>query len=93
MVDDRLGLFLGGDGEDVLAAGHLGGVLRLHPAVERTDRGQALVAGRRAVVPVGWSQFRNPVMAAVSMHSRVSFSGGMDLSSRKKAIRSLNVSR
>ena len=39
------------------------------------------------------SQSKNPVMAAASMQSRVSFSGGMDLSSRKKTISSLNVSR
>ena len=39
------------------------------------------------------SQFRNPVMAAASMRSRVSLSGGMDLTSLKKAISSLNVSR
>ena len=31
VVDARVGLFLGGDGEDVLAAGHPGGVLGLHP--------------------------------------------------------------
>ena len=39
MVHGRVGLFLGGDGENVLAAGHLGRVLRLHPPVERADRG------------------------------------------------------
>jgi hypothetical protein len=51
VVDGRLRPSFGGDGEDVLAAGHAGGVLRLHPPVERADRGQALIAGRRAVVP------------------------------------------
>ncbi len=39
------------------------------------------------------SQFRNPAMAASSMRSRVSLSGGMDLTSLKKAISSLNASR
>jgi len=39
------------------------------------------------------SQFRNPVMAAASMRSRVSLPGGIDLSSRNQEIRSLNVSR
>jgi hypothetical protein len=39
------------------------------------------------------SQSRNPVIAAASMRSRVSLSGGMDLPSRKKAISSLKVSR
>jgi len=53
MVDVRVGLFLGGDGEDVLVAGHPGGVLGLHPRAERADRGQPLVARRRAVVPAG----------------------------------------
>jgi len=45
-------LFLGGDGEDVLPAGHPGRVLGLHPRGERADRGQPLVAGRDAVAPV-----------------------------------------
>jgi len=53
VVDRRLGCPLHGDGEDVLAAGHPGGVLGLHPPVERADRGQALIAGRGAVVPAG----------------------------------------
>jgi len=39
------------------------------------------------------SQFRNSVMAAGSMRSRVSLPGGMDLPSRKKTISSLKVSR
>ena len=39
VVDGRLRLPFGGDGEDVLAGGHPGGVLRLYPAVERADRG------------------------------------------------------
>ena len=45
-------LLLGGDGEDVLPAGHPGRVLGLHPRGERADRGQPLVAGRDAVAPV-----------------------------------------
>jgi hypothetical protein len=53
VVHARLRLFLGGDGENVLAAGHPGRVLGLQPPVERADRGQALVAGRDAVVPFG----------------------------------------
>jgi len=53
VMDGRLGLLLGGDGEDVLAAGQAGGVLRLQPSVERADCGQPLVAGRGAVVPAG----------------------------------------
>jgi len=53
VVDGRLALFLGWDGEDVLAAGQLRGILRLQPSRERADRGEALVAGRQAVVPVG----------------------------------------
>jgi hypothetical protein len=43
VVDARAGLLLGGDGEDVLVAGHPGGVLGLHPGAERADRGQSLV--------------------------------------------------
>src|ERR1700691_1661722 len=39
------------------------------------------------------SQFRNPVMAAASMWSRVSLSGAMDRPSLKKAISSRKVSR
>ena len=83
VVHVRADLFLGGDGEDVLVAGHPGRVLGLHPGAERADRGQALVARRRAVAPAGSSQSRNPVMAAASTRSRVSLPGGMDLSSRK----------
>src|SRR5262249_43929811 len=51
VADGGAVLFLGGYGEDVLPAGHPGRVLGLHPRAERADRGQALVAGRDAVVP------------------------------------------
>src|ERR1039457_240993 len=51
VTDGRAGLFLGGDGEGGLAAGHPGWGLRLQPRAERADRGQPLVAGRDAVVP------------------------------------------
>ena len=60
MVHARLGLLLGRDGENVLAAGHPGRVLRLHPPVERADRGQALVPGRHAVVPAGLEPVQEP---------------------------------
>ena len=75
VVHVRVVVFLGGDREDVLVAGHPGRVLGLHPRAERTDRGQALVARRRAVAPAGSSQSRNPVMAAASTQSRVSLLG------------------
>jgi hypothetical protein len=52
VADGRVVLLLDGDGEDVLPAGHPGRVLGLHPRAERADRGQPLVAGRGAVVPV-----------------------------------------
>lgn len=32
----------------------------MHPAVERADRGQALIAGRRAVVPAGLQPVQEP---------------------------------
>ncbi len=51
--DGRLVVLARGDREDVLAARHPRRVLRLHPAEERADRGQSLVARRRAVVPAG----------------------------------------
>jgi hypothetical protein len=60
VVDGGLGLFLGGDGEDVLAAGQLGGVLGLQPPAERADRREALVAGRHAVVPAGLQPVQEP---------------------------------
>jgi len=60
VVDGWLGLFLGGDGEDVLAAGQLGGVLGLQPPGERVDRREALVAGRSAVVPVDLQPVQEP---------------------------------
>jgi hypothetical protein len=60
VVHDRLGLLFGGDGEDVLAAGHPGRVLGLHPPVERADRCQPLVAGRDAVVPAGLKPVQEP---------------------------------
>ena len=56
----RFAVLLGRDGENVLAAGHLGRVLRLHPPVERTDHGQALVPGRDAVVPAGLEPVQEP---------------------------------
>jgi hypothetical protein len=59
-VDGWLGLFLGGDGEDVLAAGQLGGVLGLQPPGERVDRREALVAGRSAVVPADLQPVQEP---------------------------------
>jgi hypothetical protein len=49
--DGRVVLLLGGDGGDVLPAGHPGRVLGLHPRGERADRGEPLVACRDAVVP------------------------------------------
>src|SRR5450755_2907975 len=57
VIDVRAGLFLGGDGEDVLVAGHPGWILGVHPRAERADRGQALVARRRAVVPADLEPF------------------------------------
>ena len=58
VIDGRAGLFLGGDGEDVLVAGHPGWIFGLHPRAERADRGQPLVAGRDAVVPFGFQPSR-----------------------------------
>src|SRR5262249_59109277 len=60
VVDGWLGLSLGGDGEDVLAAGQQCGVLGLQPPGERGDRGQALVASRRAVVSAGLPPVQEP---------------------------------
>ena len=51
--DGRLVVFARGDREDVLAARHPRGILGLHPAEERADRGQPLVARCRAVVSAG----------------------------------------
>ncbi len=60
VMDGWLGLSLGGDGEDVLAAGQQCGVLGLQPPVERGDRGQALVASRGAVVSAGLQPVQEP---------------------------------
>ena len=56
----RLVMLAGGNREDVLAARHAGRVLGLHPGEKRVDRGQALVAGRRAVVPAGSQPVQEP---------------------------------
>jgi hypothetical protein len=50
--DRRLVVLARRDREDVLAARHPRRVLGLQPAVERADRGQALVARRGTVVPL-----------------------------------------
>jgi hypothetical protein len=60
VVHARPGLFLGRDGENVLAGGHPGRVLGLQPPEDRADRGQALVAGRDAVVPFGLQPVQEP---------------------------------
>lgn len=60
VIDARLGLAFGGDGKDVLTAGHSGRLLGLQPPEERADRGQALVAGRDAVVPFGFQPVEEP---------------------------------
>ena len=60
VVHARPGLLLGGDGENVLAAGHPGRVLGLQPPEKRADRCQALVAGRDAVVPFGLEPVEEP---------------------------------
>ena len=58
--DGRPVVFAGRDREDVLAARHAGRVLGLHPGEERVDRGQPLVARRRAVVPAGAQPVEEP---------------------------------
>jgi hypothetical protein len=69
VVDGRLRLPFGGDGEDVLAGGHPGGVLRLHPPVERADRGQALVASTRCCA--GWPAAGRPVLPMCSHQRKI----------------------
>jgi hypothetical protein len=48
----------------------------LQRAVERADRDEPLVARRRAVVPLVRSHAMNAVIAALSISSSVSRSGG-----------------
>jgi hypothetical protein len=60
VADVGVGVFLGGDGQDVLVTGHPRWILGLHPGAERADRGQALVARRGAVVPAGLKPFEEP---------------------------------
>ena len=93
VVHGRLGLLLGGDGENVLAAGHPGRVLGLHPPEERADRGQALVPGRHAVVPDVLEPVQEPGDRPGVDAVEGELFGGMERSSRKKTISSLNVSR
>jgi hypothetical protein len=55
----------------------------LHPGENESIAARRWLLVEAVLCRLVRSQVRNPVMAAASINSRVSFSGGMDRSSRK----------